>query len=544
MRAVRARCSALDRVGVDDNFFDLGGHSLLATRLVSRVRRCWAWSWRCGRCSRHPTPAGLAALLAAGGRRPRPPLVPAGAAGAAAAVVRAAAAVVPGPAGGPVARPTTSRRAAAARRPGRGGAGRGAGRRGRPARGAADGVPGGGRRAVPADPAAGRAGLGRCRSPTSAGRPGPGAAGRAGARRSRSTWPPSCRCGRGCSRSGPDEHVLVLVIHHIASDGWSMGPLLRDLAAAYAARPDGPGAGLGAAAGAVRRLRAVAAGAARRRGRPGQLLAGRWRTGGGAGGAAGGAGAAGRPAAPGGGQSPRATSCGWRWPREVHAGLAALAREHGRDAVHGAAGGAGGAAVAAGRAGPTSRSGRAVAGRTDEALDDLVGFFVNTLVLRTDLSGDPTFARAAGPGAGDGPGGARAPGRAVRAAGRGAEPGPVAGPAPAVPGHARRSRTTPRSRLAAARAADRARSWAGTGVGQVRPGRAAGARPARPRAAGRAAAAAGVRGGPVRPGDGARRSRGGWCGCWRRWRPIRGCGCSQVEVLGRGGAGAGADGVE
>src|SRR6266536_1105430 len=45
--------------------------------------------------------------------------------------------------------------------------------------------------------------------------------------------------------NGPDEHVLLLLMHRIACDDWSKVPLGRDLTSAYAARSAGAAAAWG-----------------------------------------------------------------------------------------------------------------------------------------------------------------------------------------------------------------------------------------------------------------------------------------------------------
>ena len=188
-----------------------------------------------------------------------------------------------------------------------------------------------------------------------------------------------------------DEHVLLLVLHHIAGDQWSDGPLWRDLATAYEARcegrapdwaplpvqyadyalwhrealgdPDAPDS---------RQSRQLAYWQETLAGLPDELALPTDRP---------------RPLE----SSHQGGAVGLTLDQERTGKLRALARRHGVSMFMVTQ-----AAVAALLhrlgAGDDIPLGAPISGRGDEHLEDLVGFFVNTLVLRTDLSGDPTFA--------------------------------------------------------------------------------------------------------------------------------------------------------
>ncbi|MDG4765799.1 amino acid adenylation domain-containing protein [Solwaraspora sp. WMMD406] len=182
---------------------------------------------------------------------------------------------------------------------------------------------------------------------------------------------------------GVDEWVLVVVVHHVAADGWSLGPLVRDLGLAYVARRGGGVPGWAPlpvrysdysvwherVLGEVGWQREFWGGVLR--GLPDEipLPHDRRRT---------------------GATSARSGVARITVDAALHASVVALARRCQATVfmvVHAVVV----ALLTRLGAGVDVPIGTPVSGRGDPALNDLVGFFVNTLVLRVDVSGDPRF---------------------------------------------------------------------------------------------------------------------------------------------------------
>jgi nonribosomal peptide synthetase DhbF len=191
-------------------------------------------------------------------------------------------------------------------------------------------------------------------------------------------------------RTAEDEQVLALVMNHIVCDGWSMTPLLRDLGQAYAARADGRAPVweplpvrysdytlwqrelLGSEADPQSRVcRQLQFWRDSLEGLPDELDLPLDRP---------------RPQA----ASYRGREIDFHITPVVHAGLTDVARQT-HSTLFMVAQAAVSALLFRLGAGTDIPLGTAIAGRTDNALDDLVGLFINTQVLRTDVSGRPTF---------------------------------------------------------------------------------------------------------------------------------------------------------
>ncbi|AXG79216.1 non-ribosomal peptide synthetase [Streptomyces paludis] len=389
MCAVFAECLEVPAVGRDDNFFLLGGHSLLATRLVSRVRDRFGSEVPIRALFDHPTPAGLVTALDTSAPV-RPPV----------------AAVEPRPARLPLS--FAQQRLWLLDRMGQAGTAyhlpialRLYGRLDRAALAEALGdvigrheslrtvfgedEDGPHQRVLPVE----QAGVPLVTRPFPAGGDP--------VRPDDSDFPlgsePPLRAELFTGYPGSDtadEHLLVLTLHHIAADGWSMGPLLRDLSDAYEARrhlkaPNWTPLPVQYAdytlwqrdlLGDPRQAGTLAEGqlahwSAVLDGLPPEVTFPADRP---------------RPAR----HSGRGGAVPVRIDAVTHRALARLAGESGTSTfmvLHAALA----ALMTRLGAGEDISVGTPVAGRPDDALADMVGFFVNTLVLRTDTSGDPDF---------------------------------------------------------------------------------------------------------------------------------------------------------
>ncbi|MFC9435206.1 amino acid adenylation domain-containing protein [Nocardia sp. NPDC057030] len=191
-------------------------------------------------------------------------------------------------------------------------------------------------------------------------------------------------------RTGATESTLLVVVHHISFDGWSVGPFCRDLADAYAARVGGRSPNSAplsieyadyavwqrhtydradensdTAAEQIRFWTDTLADL------PTELpgLADRPR-----------------PNAPLG----RAGVVHDAWPAELHTRLSKAAQTH-RATLFMILAAALAEVFAQRGAGTDIPLGTATAGRLDHRFDDVVGYFVNPVTLRVDTSGQPDF---------------------------------------------------------------------------------------------------------------------------------------------------------
>ncbi|MEU2005891.1 non-ribosomal peptide synthase/polyketide synthase [Rhodococcus sp. NPDC019616] len=191
-------------------------------------------------------------------------------------------------------------------------------------------------------------------------------------------------------RTGPTEHVLAMSLHHIAADGWSFGPLSRDVVTAYAARTAGVVPQWAPLAVQYADFTLWQRAVLGTDDDPSSLMSTQlayWTNT-----------LAGAPDElrlpfdrP---RPPQPTFAGATVAFEidpaVHRGIDRLARRDGATTfmvTHAAL------ALLLGRLSATDDVviGSPIAGRGERSLDDLVGMFVNTLVLRTALRGGDTF---------------------------------------------------------------------------------------------------------------------------------------------------------